>query len=38
MERKNKRNDLQILINIIKNVFKLILENLNIMEIEKNVI
>lgn len=37
MERKNKRNDLQISINTIKNVFKLISENLNIMEIEKNV-
>lgn len=34
---KNKRNDLQISINTIKNVFQLISEKLNIMEIEKNV-
>lgn len=37
MEMKNKRNDLQISINTIKNVFQLISEKLNIMEIEKNV-
>lgn len=37
MERKNQRNDLQISINPIKNLFHMISEKLNKMEIEKNI-
>lgn len=36
MERKNQITDLQISINPIKNLFQLIPEKLNKMEIEKN--
>lgn len=37
MERKNQITDLQISINPIKNLFQLIPEKLNKMEIEKNI-